>query len=89
MKGGTLKNIALATLALAGIVPGFETVKSQQGQVQQARQKEAINQINKTARQYVREYAGGLNVISYNYGIPLHIYGQYYVRRGTHKRTNK
>lgn len=88
MKGG-LKKIALAALAMASISPGVQQVKAEQGVEIQARQKEAIKKHLISARQYVRQHAGGFNVISHNPGIPPHIYGTYYVRRGTHKRTNK
>lgn len=89
MKGNVLKNVALMALGMAAITPGVENVKVQQGVVHQARQKEAIKQPVKSMRQYVKEDAGGYQVISHDNGIPPHIYGQHYVRRGTHKRTNK
>ena len=37
----------------------------------------------------VIQSAGGFNVLGDNSGTPPHIYGQFYVRRGTHKRSNK
>jgi len=85
----TIKRMALAAMAMASIVPGAQQVKAEQGVTQSVRQKEAIKQQPISARQYVRQSAGGFNVIGHDAGIPPHIYGTRYVRRGTHKRTNK
>lgn len=70
MKRNTLKNIALMALGIAAIMPGVENVKAQQGTIQTARQKEAVKHQIKSARQFVREDAGGFNVISHNNGTP-------------------
>lgn len=90
-----LKKFATAALALAAIGMGAPTQHadiletSNSRQVNQPVQKNGIVQAVKSARQIIREDAGGLQVLSYKPGIPPHIYGANYVRRGTHKRTNK
>ncbi len=86
---GSLKTLATLALGLAAMSPTTETVKAQNGQTISVRGKEQIKQPVRSARQIVREDAGGLEVIGYNPGIPPKIYGQHYVRKGTHKRTNK
>lgn len=90
-----LKKFATAALALAAIGMGAPTQQadrletSNSRQVNQPVQKNGIVQSIKSASQIVREDAGGLQVYSCLSGIPPHIYGAQYVRRGTHKRTNK
>lgn len=84
-----MKKLALAAMAIAAIAPGAQQVKAEQGTTQSVRQKEAVKQPVISSRQYVRQNAGGFNVIGHDAGIPPHIYGTYHVRRGTHKRTNK
>ena len=37
----------------------------------------------------VKGVVGGQEFLGLNVGIPPHIYGMHYVRKGTHKRTNK
>lgn len=81
--------MAAGLLALASVTPAVQPVKAEIGVTQSARQKEGVAKTPVSARQYVRQYAGGLDVISHNPGIPPHIYGTYHVRRGTHKRSNK
>lgn len=87
------KKLATAALALAGLAttapaPGITVQDGPVQTTQKANKDQAVKPV-KSARQYVREDAGGMQVMSYGVGIPPHIYGQYYVRRGTHKRTNK
>lgn len=90
MKGKTtLKTAALMALGLAAIAPGPINIKAQNGQTINSRVKEQMVKPVKTVRQIVMEDAGGLQVIGYDPGIPPKVYGQNYVRRGTHKRTNK
>lgn len=84
-----LKNLAIAALGLAAIAPVNQTAKSERGISISQKQKEGVVKPVKSARQIVREDAGGLQVMSYRPGIPPHIYGAHYVRRGTHKKTNK
>ena len=81
---------ALATLTTGGTPPApapathtsihqpSSTTSQQQAPVQQ--------QVN-TVKQY--HYAPGGQFLFNNNGIPPVIYGTYYVKRGTHKRTNK
>jgi hypothetical protein len=85
-----IKKGITAALALAAILPSVPTVSVQQQSsiTVNAKQKEGIVKPVRTARQFVREDAGGLQVISHNPGIPPHIYGAHYVRPRSHKRSN-
>lgn len=91
MKIGTgLKAALIGAIGISSIAPVPHNV-NQSITVEQRtnKEKEAILKYTPTAKEYVRSYAGGLNVISSGVGIPPHIYGTFYVKRGTHKRTNK
>ncbi len=83
--------LGIATLGLGG--PG-KSIQHQDSSSKQQRSsqknKDLQNVPVRSAREYVVQRAGGLDVVGYgDGGIPPHIYGQHYVRRGTHKRTNK
>ena len=77
----------LAGLGVAAPVPSpgivISTTQSQKPV------KEQNVQPVKSAKQIVVQSAGGFDIIGHNTGIPPHIYGTNYVKRGTHKRTNK
>lgn len=84
-----IKQILTAAMAMAMIAPAAQTVKAERGISVSSQQKEGIVKPVKSARQVIREDAGGMQVISYGYGITPIMYGTYHAKRGTHKRTNK
>jgi hypothetical protein len=85
------KNFGLAFAAIAAMAPApTVTVKAANNTQQtQKANKDQTSNVAKSARQFIREDAGGFQVVSHFNGIPPHIYGAYHVRRATHKRTNK
>jgi len=83
---GSLKNVALMALGLAAISPS--PVQASKATNQQL-QKEQITHKKSSAKEIIKQMAGGMSVMGFREGCPPHIYGQFHVRRGTHKRTNK
>ena len=89
-KTSAIKSFGLALAAAASLSTPVQSINKSNSKSHQTVNKDAIHQKVKSSRQIVRESAGGLNVIQVGLSSrPPHIYGQYYVKRGTHKRTNK
>ncbi len=89
MKRNIFKSFGLMLAAMAAIAPSHTAVKAQHGQTQSQKSKEMISSFMGKGNQIVRQSAGGLDVIGYGGGIPPQVYGERFVRRGTHKRTNR
>lgn len=83
MKGAFKTLAAIAALIAAAPAPASSANSTQ------SIQKEQISQKVTTGTQYIKSMAGGFHVVSHDIGIPPHIYGQYHVRKGTHKKSNK
>lgn len=91
MKKNILGTVAIALASIAATAPA-PTVTVNEGAPTQQTQKANKDQsakVNVVGRQYVRDNAGGFDVMSYGIGIDPKTYGERYVRRGTHKRSNK
>ncbi|HRO18367.1 MAG TPA: hypothetical protein PLU07_09270 [Ferruginibacter sp.] len=90
MKKSFQKLSTLFLAAAAMFSPSTTQVKAS-NEVQQSHQKqrELQQQQIRTANEYVRHMVGGVPVMTVGTGgIPPEIYGRFYVKRGTHKRTN-
>ena len=91
----TLKSFALAALALlASISPTISTKASASPYNNNAgkggNEMKRPDNVNTARRDSRPAFIGGHAMVNIGgAGIPPHIYGQQYVRRGTHKRTNK
>lgn len=98
-RSGFLGFLSAAGLATLSAIPS--TVPQN---VQAAKQETSINQtqnqkqqtpvqapVNTQVTDQLPTHMGGLRLggKNSNFGIPPHIYGMYYVRKGTHKRTNR
>lgn len=87
-----LGKLGIAAMAFAGLA----TTAPDRGvelnnPTTQSQSNSKAKQVHKTrsAKEVVKESAGGFDIVGYREGIPPYIYGTRYVRRGTHKKTNK
>lgn len=79
--------LALAALSIGATAPAIPSNAAQP--VQQTQNKSATPVKETKVMKEVRGVIGGQEFLGLNVGIPPHIYGIHYVRKGTHKRTNK
>ena len=85
MKSKSLRTAALLALGLAAISPSPAAAKTNA----QTIQKEQIAIKQSSTKEVIKQMAGGFHVVGHREGIPPHIYSQHYVKKGSHKRTNK
>lgn len=92
----TLKSALAIAAAIGGGIIGTQTLDvkttesvTQQAQTQNNNDKQTPIQTDQSRVIVKQTPSGGLAYLPKSYGIPPHIYGQHYVRRGTHKKTNK
>lgn len=94
----SIKKAILGTIAIMGAMGAITTGENNARTVDHTQQQANQNKSNKNDQQapaetmgqkyVVRDVVGGMPIMGYREGIPPHIYGMRYVRRGTHKRSN-
>ena len=87
-----LKKLAAFVLAFIGIgapVMGRSVAQSYNNNPTQGKEMNITRVATVTKKFKIPHSFGGSPMMYAGYGIPPHIYGIYYAKRGTHKRSNR